>query len=1246
MPPPNLRLKPTMIIGLGGTGKEVLLRIRRLFYERKGRNSDGSIGYPIVGYLLVDTDGQKTDKIKGENLTPFVAQNIRLGMASGVPEFIHCKVDEAAFHDYFAGGNTYPHIARWLDPDFNRHGAVAIAEGAGQNRPFGRLAFFHHYQGTAQNPGIRDTIESRIREILAKAALPNLVARWREEGTEVDASNLEVVLVYSLAGGTGAGMFLDMGMLVRDIISELGIAGLQPHLTHIAVLPEAFVNRSFDDLEGGPPIQVRTMKEKIQENAFAALREMEYFAMRRGKDFDLAAPPPVPEHATNPSQKPLYVAEWTEGHKVEIKDAPWNTCYLVGASNDTMGGAFVPSREIFQMISEYIFLDFDPSEFGAHKRALRSNQQDITLETFLDEVKETDGRVLYRRPLSRRFRLFGLSQIYFDRARMRRAAGYRLAERLISEYWLRDPGLSPKELDEIAKLDLTGGVNGEPTSVTRTGDEDDAPIRLASEAVRDRLVLQEGMDSKGWFHLIQDESDSLKGRLKSGKLDGQEDAAVTEWLERHDVRLSRRRATAGENGLVLRSFEVQQDRLLVDIDKRTLALFLFRIGELGTVGTTLLLNEYNALGTREAVKADGLANKEPKLSTASWRDRLAEARELPLARYARAAVKAEAGRAISGMRNYLADRYLKAVAPMIRDSLDHFVRQVSIRPNEASPTPSYARSLARFGAKLAAGESDDGVIGYLRNRFAEHSTQGGEPARTVPLLSHSREADYDAMIRKSPQITTLNRGMRQETMNWPAIENEVLEKLRAAGDRWADARGLGRLILTVCPLADSNGITAKEFAGALAEACEALLEGFAAEKTALAQFYSETPEKRDEYLDLLRTYAAPYLRYARTNRGPASNTHLDVYLGIAASPGNDDSRKFQADVINPNRPNAQQAVLGLLQPLGMKDDALVLYQEKVGIPICYYQGLEELGRKYDASARVKEAHFDFPALHAILPEIRMADHSKQHIIGEMLQYSLLGIMTRRIRYSEGVYSISRNRGAGAIKTAVGRQFQDVVRYLVAEENRDDRDNVSRQVNDWLRLADEGDGGSLAALWCGLQAFHEEVRQRVQYLLDSDQRLERGLQGDHPLMLVLWERMIPRAQERLARHPQRDRVSPLETQLGLDLGRRVDGTGRQGRAFRRLASVRRTPIREPGRGFDPGAPAQRLPRSDGRDAPSRRQRPLVRESGSGERRMARLKIGGFRGPGSDRRGPGPIARGPAHLPIVRSRRPLGLAGRRG
>ncbi|MCC7431515.1 hypothetical protein IT568_11770, partial [bacterium] len=44
-------VKPTLFIGLGGSGKEVLIRLRRLFYEKYRM-----VGLPIMEFLWFDTD--------------------------------------------------------------------------------------------------------------------------------------------------------------------------------------------------------------------------------------------------------------------------------------------------------------------------------------------------------------------------------------------------------------------------------------------------------------------------------------------------------------------------------------------------------------------------------------------------------------------------------------------------------------------------------------------------------------------------------------------------------------------------------------------------------------------------------------------------------------------------------------------------------------------------------------------------------------------------------------------------------------------------------------------------------------------------------------------------------------------------------------------------------------------------------------------------------------------------------------
>src|SRR5262249_6315983 len=160
----------------------------------------------------------------------------------------------------------------------------------------------------------------------------------------------------------------------------------------------------------------------IQENGFAALREMEYFAMKRGTHFDLSIPPAVIAGQEN-GTPPLYEVQWERNGPVySVTDAPWDTCYLVGATNEPLMGSTLPPREINQMIAEHLFLDFEPSDFGGNKRSARTNLIQQTLELMQDKVFDEAGKDLYPSFLSKRFSIFGLSQIHFDRARMRRAA--------------------------------------------------------------------------------------------------------------------------------------------------------------------------------------------------------------------------------------------------------------------------------------------------------------------------------------------------------------------------------------------------------------------------------------------------------------------------------------------------------------------------------------------------------------------------------------------------------------------------------------------------------------------------------------------------------------------------------------------------------------------------------------------------------------------------------------------------------
>src|SRR5438876_244505 len=112
-------LAPTMLIGIGGTGTEALLRIRRLFYERYG-----TTGFPIVGYLALDTNKNAFGQLKGET-SDLVLRSIRFKQAADIPESIDCSITQQEFEQYFTGRERqHPHIFRWMLGEMDRFGGA------------------------------------------------------------------------------------------------------------------------------------------------------------------------------------------------------------------------------------------------------------------------------------------------------------------------------------------------------------------------------------------------------------------------------------------------------------------------------------------------------------------------------------------------------------------------------------------------------------------------------------------------------------------------------------------------------------------------------------------------------------------------------------------------------------------------------------------------------------------------------------------------------------------------------------------------------------------------------------------------------------------------------------------------------------------------------------------------------------------------------------------------------------------
>ena len=96
-------LMPTILIGLGGTGKEVLLRIRRQFVEKYGSIND----FPILSYLYIDTDNAPSEESGIARERDYLINEIDF------------QPSEKIFHpvnpsDYIYRIQDVPHVKEWL----------------------------------------------------------------------------------------------------------------------------------------------------------------------------------------------------------------------------------------------------------------------------------------------------------------------------------------------------------------------------------------------------------------------------------------------------------------------------------------------------------------------------------------------------------------------------------------------------------------------------------------------------------------------------------------------------------------------------------------------------------------------------------------------------------------------------------------------------------------------------------------------------------------------------------------------------------------------------------------------------------------------------------------------------------------------------------------------------------------------------------------------------------------------------
>jgi hypothetical protein len=192
--PEEVRLRPTLLVGIGGQAATLLRGVRRCLHERFGRLD----AVPAIGMLLLDTDRaalyQATQGEEAGALLPSETLALPLRRTQDY------RRDSDKFLKWLS--------RRWL---YNIPRSLET-EGL---RPLGRLAFVDHLDD------VRKRLTEATKHITAKSAIE---ATQAATGIDFADGPPRVVLVASICGGTGSGIVLDAAYLVRSLERELGFA--------------------------------------------------------------------------------------------------------------------------------------------------------------------------------------------------------------------------------------------------------------------------------------------------------------------------------------------------------------------------------------------------------------------------------------------------------------------------------------------------------------------------------------------------------------------------------------------------------------------------------------------------------------------------------------------------------------------------------------------------------------------------------------------------------------------------------------------------------------------------------------------------------------------------------------------------------------------------------------------------------------------------------------------------------------
>lgn len=520
-------LHPTLFIGLGGTGKEILLRVRRRFYENWRVPA-----LPCTRFLWIDAD-RTNMYVSGEDANALDEQ-VKFAEHEFIP-LLDGPVGRY-FADVFENRSKYRHIHEWLSTDEVTRFGNRITDGCGGVRCIGRLTYFKAFDSIATQ------IEAALRDITERPAIQDTNTKYLP-GVEIDEVP-RVVVVCSVAGGTGGGTYLDTAFFLQYLAKRRQIKDV----IGIVLLPNVFY----------PSPRQPESASRAYASSYSALKELEFFTRR------------IPRRTTRGDEDAVKIdfnVNWKGVGKAEIiAGPPFAITYLIESLNER-GVGCGSIAELYGMVSDWLCLDVLPGKLSTNKRMHLSNVAE-DLQRVDQDVAEVAG-IPIRQIYSRQYATLGISRIEIPLDAIREACACRLAKSIATD-WNRAPNendlrgylqrsTAAKELD-IDGLENTFGTDwlgiisqeiGRVLPAELPSDADrlkqfisELPSTL--QATRSRLLDQVGNEQRRWGTIPQaiwNATERAGERLRS---------RLNEWIgESLDNRDLGLRSLVDEHGLLV-----------------------------------------------------------------------------------------------------------------------------------------------------------------------------------------------------------------------------------------------------------------------------------------------------------------------------------------------------------------------------------------------------------------------------------------------------------------------------------------------------------------------------------------------------------------------------------------------------------------------------------------------------------------------------------------------------------------------